>query len=317
MGLDYDISTNEQNFVLEALKQDVRLDGRKLNEMREVNIKILPSEYGHVEVSLGRTRVGCKVSSEIVKPYEDRPFEGIFMINSEISPMCSPFFEVGAGGSGYGVGSNSSQANEEVLISRMIEKAVRRSNALDVESLCIVAGKKCWAIRADLQFLNYDGNFVDASCIAVMSALLHFRKPDIEVAGEDVVVYDTNQREPVPLSILHIPISITFNYFNPNGSEENIKGDLNNELILVDADLLEERLSLGSMTITLNKNQEICQMMKSGGLNIDASLIMNCCSYASKLVDELTEKIHNVLKQDAAVRTNKTEEKELRVFNER
>ncbi|VEU21846.1 DEKNAAC102809 [Brettanomyces naardenensis] len=315
MGLDYDISTNEQEFVLEALKQNVRLDGRKLLDMRDVKISILPSEYGHVEVSLGKTRVACKVSAEIVKPYEDRPFEGIFQINTEISPMCSPFFEIGQGSSGSG--SNSRQANEEVLISRMIEKAVRRSNALDIESLCIVAGSKCWAVRADLHFLNYDGNFIDASCIAVMTALLHFRKPDIEVAGEEVVVYDTNQREPVPLSILHVPICITFNFYNPNGNEENVKGELNNELILADASLIEERLSLGTMTITLNKNQEICQLLKSGGLNIDASLIMNCCLYASKLVSRLNDEIHEVLKEDSKKRRNVREEKELQVFNER
>lgn len=317
MGLDYNFSTNEQEFVLEALKQNVRLDGRKLLDMRDVSIKIYPKEYGHVNVKLGKTEVACKVSAEISKPYENRPFEGIFQINTEISPMCSPFFENGQNGSSAGSAGNSKQANDEVLISQMIEKAVRRSNAMDLESLCIVAGSKCWAVRADLHFLNYDGNLIDASCIAVMTALLHFRKPDVEVSGEDVIVFDTNQRDPVPLSILHIPLCVTFNFYNPNGSEENVKGELNDELILMDANLVEERLSLGSMTIALNKNQEVCQLLKSGGLNIDAKQIMDCCQQACQIVIKLTDKINHLLKEDAKSRINKSAEKELQVVNER
>lgn len=314
MGLDYNISNNEQQFVLDALKENTRLDGRKLLDMRNVEIQIFPDEYGHVDVKLGKTEVACKISASIEQPYKDRPFEGLFQINTEISPMCSPFFEVSQGASG---GTSSRQTSEEILISRMIEKSVRRSNALDLENLCLVAGSKCWSVRADLHFLNYDGNFIDASCIAVMTALLHFKKPDVEVSGDDIVVFDTKQRDPVPLSILHIPLCVTFNFYNPNGDEENIKGESNGELIVVDTNLIEERLSLGSMTITLNKNQEVCQLLKSGGLNIDASLIMNCCTYAAKIVSQLTDQIHRVLKEDEHKRINPTEQKELQTVNSR
>ncbi|GMG20814.1 unnamed protein product [Ambrosiozyma monospora] len=309
MARDYDISNNEKEFVLEALKQNLRLDGRKLLQMRDISIVVSKDEYGYVEVTMGKTKVGCRVTAEISKPYDERPFEGIFQISTEISPICSPFFESGQT-------SNSKQSADEVLISRLIEKAIRRSNALDLESLCIIAGSKCWSIRADLQFLNFDGNFIDISCIAVITALLHFRKPDLEIDGDQLIVFDTNQRDPTPLSILHIPICVTFQFYNPNDNEENIKGDLNNELILIDSNLIEERLSLGSMTLTLNKNKELCQMLKSGGLNIDAALIINCCSVASKLVDDLTTKIQKVLKADEEQRKSGMES-ELQVVNDR
>ncbi|ODV86062.1 hypothetical protein CANARDRAFT_22847 [[Candida] arabinofermentans NRRL YB-2248] len=309
MARDFDISTNQSTFVLEALKQNIRLDGRKLLQMRDLDIHISPDEYGYVEVSLGKTKVACRVSSEITKPYEDRPFEGLFQIKSEISPICSPFFE-------SGLTSNSKQSNDELLISRLIEKAIRRSGALDVESLCIIAGEKCWSVRADLQFLDYDGNFTDISCIAVIVALMHYRKPDLEIDGDDIVLFNVDQREPTPLSILHIPICITFQFYNPNGDVENVKGDSNDELILIDSTLLEEKISLGSMTLTLNKNKELCQMIKSGGLNIDASVIMNCCILANKLVDELTDKIQTLLKIDALSRKSGME-RELQVVNDR
>mgnify|MGYP003366842008 CR=1 FL=1 len=345
MAKSYEISTNERDFILEALKQGLRLDSRKLLQMRELDIKLDEKEFGVVEISLGKTKLYIRVSSEIVQPYEDRPFEGIFQVSTEISPMAAPFFESGS------TGLSKSQTDEEILISRLIEKAVRRSNALDLESLCIIAGSKVWSIRVDIQFLNYDGNFIDICCLGAMIGLLHYKKTDCEVSGNDVIIYDTRQREPVPLSILHIPICITFNFFNPNinsskkvtsssgsnnnnisneneedeeeqmitsgATEENIKGDLNNEIILVDATFNEEQLSLGSMTLTLNKNKEICQISKSGGLPIDASLIMQCCNYASNIAEELTDKINSFIKEDLNKRKDLKMDQVLSATNDR
>lgn len=260
-------------------------------------------------------------------------------------------------GGGAVMGLAADQAATEVLLSRLIEKAVRRSNALDLESLCIIAGQKCWSVRADVRFLNYDGNLVDAACVAVISALLHFRKPDVEVVGSgegsELVMYDEKQREMVPLSVLHIPICVTFQLFSTESVERNIKGfknnerkgyikedsededdDLNNrmdvdkaddidgpraskEIIIVDATAEEELLSQGSMTVTLNSNKELCQISKSGGLNVDSSSVLNCCSIASEIVDKWTKEIKEVLAADAEKRRDYRAEKELSVVNER
>ena len=82
----------------------------------------------------------------------------------------------------------NSRSEEEVLISRIIEKALRRSRAIDTEGLCIVAGEKVWQIRIDLLFLDHDGNLIDCAAIAAITALLHFRRPDVTVLGEDVTI---------------------------------------------------------------------------------------------------------------------------------
>lgn len=88
-------SVNETTFLLEALKQGRRVDGREVYDMRSVEISI-GSDYGYVEVQLGRTRVAANVSAEIVRPYADKPTEGQLLLNTEISPMAAPFFEAGA-----------------------------------------------------------------------------------------------------------------------------------------------------------------------------------------------------------------------------
>lgn len=50
------------------------------------------------------------------------------------------------------------------------------------------AFQKVWVIRIDLHFLDYDGNLIDCAGIAAITALLHFRRPDVTVIGEEVTI---------------------------------------------------------------------------------------------------------------------------------
>ncbi|QLL33438.1 hypothetical protein HG536_0E03490 [Torulaspora globosa] len=286
MAKDIEVSTSEAKFTLEALRQNCRLDGRAFEEFRDVEISF-GKEYGDATVKMGNTIVQCRISCQITQPYEDRPLEGLFLISTENSPMAGPQFENG-----------NNTGEDEVLCARIIEKAVRRSGALDVEGLCIVAGSKCWAVRADVHFLDCDGGFIDASCLAVMTALLHFRKPDISVLGDKVTVHPFDEREPVPLGILHIPICVTFSFFNPQDTEENIKGESNAEIAIIDATLKEELLRDGVLTVTLNKNREVVQVSKAGGLPMDALSLMENCHKAYAITERLTDQILEAVKKD-------------------
>ncbi|AET39758.1 exosome non-catalytic core subunit RRP45 Ecym_4741 [Eremothecium cymbalariae DBVPG len=290
MARDFEISNVESSFILDALRQNLRLDGRGFDQFREVKIEF-GDEYGDVTVYLGETKVHCRTTAEISQPYDNRPFEGLFLISTEMSPMAGTQFEHG-----------NNTGEDEVLISRIIEKSVRRSGALDLEGLCISAGSKCWSIRADVHFLDCDGGFIDASCIAVMASLLHFRKPDVTVFGERVTVHSIEEREAVPLGILHIPICVTFSFFNPDATEENIKGDSNKEISIIDASLKEEHLRDGVLTVTLNKNREVVQVLKAGGLPMDALTLMECCQKAYHITETITTQILDLIKEDSLKR---------------
>ncbi|CCH44059.1 hypothetical protein BN7_3618 [Wickerhamomyces ciferrii] len=304
MAKGIEVSNNEKEFLFEALKQGIRLDGRKTDQFRDVEIT-LGDEYGYVDVKLGKTRVVARISAEIVTPYEDRAFEGLFQVSTEISPMASAMFE------------NGRQSDDELLITRTVEKAVRRSGALDLESLCIIAGSKCWSIRADVHFLDCDGGFIDASCIAVMAGLQHFRKNDITVSGEQIIVHPVEERAPVELSILHVPICVTFAFYNPTNVEENIKGDSNNEISVVDATLQEELSQDGTLTVTINKNREICQITKAGGLPMDALTLMDCSRKAYTIAEKITNQIKNLLEKDFKKRNEGIQFRELKSNNDR
>lgn len=171
-----------------------------------------------------------------------------------------------------------------------MEKAIRRSNAIDTESLCIVAGVKCWSVRADVHVLDYDGGLVDASCISIIAALQHFRRPDVSIDGDNVTVYSMAEREPVPLSLVHHPICITFSFYHGG------------EIVLLDATLREEQAREGEMVVTMNPHGELCQVAKLGGVAIDALSLLHCTNVALAKVKETTKLISARLQEDATKR---------------
>ncbi|EFI28564.1 hypothetical protein CC1G_13591 [Coprinopsis cinerea okayama7 len=122
-------SIPEKEFLAASLKENLRLDGRLPLQMRDPVITFGP-ELGYVECALGKTRVIANVEAKMVKPTPERPFEGIITIHSEISPMASSEYEPGR------------PSEEEVTITRMLDKVLKRSDAVDKESLCIQAGQR-------------------------------------------------------------------------------------------------------------------------------------------------------------------------------
>lgn len=291
-------SLNEQSFLLSALRQQLRLDNRSLTQFRPLSLSF-GEEYGVCDIRLGKTRVLVKISAEVVTPYPDRKFDGLFTISAELSPIASPAFEIGR------------QDTTEVLLSRILEKTIRRSGALDTESLCIIAGAKCWHIRADVHVLDHDGNLIDATCIALIAALRHFRRPDVEIHGEDVTVYSLAEREPVKLDMQHHPFCITTSYFDSRegGGEEAI--------MVLDATRLEEQCRDGEIVISINRFGEVCQVAKYGGAPIDGLSLLNCTNEALEKAKWLDKFVKEKLEEDEKKRDKGGLMAELRADNER
>lgn len=75
-----------------------------------------------------------------------------------------------------------------IEIARIIERGLRQSKSIDTESLCIVAGSKVWSIRTDVHVLDDHGNLVDACVAAATLGLHHFRRPDVSIIDDKVVI---------------------------------------------------------------------------------------------------------------------------------
>lgn len=160
-------------------------------------------------------------------------------------------------------------------------------------------------MRADVHVLDFDGGLVDASCIAIIAALQHFRRPDVSVQGEDVTVYTLEERVPVPLSIMHHPLCVTFNFYHGG------------EAVLIDTTLREEQVRDGEMVITMNRFGEVCQVAKLGGIAVDALVLLNCTSVALSKVKEITKFITGKLEDDAQQKNTAGLMVELSAENER
>lgn len=56
MSKEVPLSLAERDFILESLKENVRLDGRQADQLRPLKISF-GEEYGHVKLQLGKTRL--------------------------------------------------------------------------------------------------------------------------------------------------------------------------------------------------------------------------------------------------------------------
>ncbi|XP_029638761.1 exosome complex component RRP45 isoform X1 [Octopus sinensis] len=270
-------STCERNFILQSISKKLRIDGRQPYDYRRLKITF-GVERGCCQVELGKTRVLAQVTATVGQPKPNRPTDGILFVNVELSPMASPAFEPGR------------LSEFGVYVNRLMERCLKESRCLDTESLCIVAGEKVWIIRIDLHVLNHDGNLIDSASIAAITSLAHFRRPDVEVSGDEVTVYPVEEREPIALSLHHMPICVSFAFFQEG------------KYVLVDPTEKEEKVMDGKMVIGMNKYREICTLQMAGDMLLMHEQILRCSNIAVVKVTEITELIQKALENDKQAR---------------
>ncbi|KAL2098221.1 hypothetical protein ACEWY4_007428 [Coilia grayii] len=274
---DTPLSNCERQFLLKTIEERKRLDGRETYDYRNIKITF-GVDYGFCMVDLGKTKVMSQVSCELATPKETRPSEGMLFTTVELSPMASPAFEA------------NKQSELLVKLNRQLERCLRTSKCFDMESLCIVSGEKVWRINVDVHVLNHDGNLMDAVSIVAITSLSHFRRPEVSIQGQEFTVHTAEERDPIPLSIYHMPISVSFAFFQ-QGS-----------YLLVDPNDSEEKVMEGLLVIAMNKHREICFIQSSGGIMLLKKQVTRCSDIASVKVLEITELIQKALEKDRKAR---------------
>ena len=156
--------------VVADLKEGKRIDGRKVDELRKISITrgISENADGSARVRLGETDVIAGVKMVPGEPYPDSPGEGSISVGAELLPMADPEFEVGP------------PREEAIELSRVVDRGIRESKAIDFSDLSIVEGESAWIGFVDLYVLNNDGNLFDACGMAAMAALLETKMPKLD-----------------------------------------------------------------------------------------------------------------------------------------
>lgn len=267
------VSTCEREFIASALAEGVRADGRGLSDARSPRVTLGPAA-GTAEVRLGDTKVLAVVSAELIEPFADRPTEGTFALSVELSPMASPAFETGR------------PTPAAVELSRMLERAIVKSHAVDLEAMCVLAGKRVWAVRCDVTALDDCGNLIDACTLAAGAALRHFRKPYVSVHHPDdgegeptVVVHAPDSEEPEPLALHHTPVAVSFALVE---AEEGATSH-----VVLDPTEREEAVATGLLTVVLNRQGQLCALHKPGGAPVGIAQLRDCTATAAKRVEPL------------------------------
>ncbi|XP_065076962.1 uncharacterized protein Rrp45 [Ochlerotatus camptorhynchus] len=271
------ISNNEKGFVQKALLESTRVDGRSLDEFRKLRINF-GAEWGSVHVSLGETRVLAQVSCEVVAPRATRPNEGTLFINVELGSMAAPHFESGR------------QSDAGVQLNRILERAIKDSGCVDLESLCLVADEKVWNLRVDINVLNHEGNVIDCASMAALTALAHFKRPDVSLNGEEVIIHTMYERDPIPIGINHFPICVSYGIFN--------KG----KLAVADPTYLEERVAEAKIVFGMNSYGELCGIHLGGITLTSSDLLLRTATKAAKRAKTIVQKIKDVIQEDAEKR---------------
>ncbi len=230
---DIIMSNIRRDILNNTLAGGARFDGRAFDEYRkmEVHRGVLGSADGSALAKIGDTQVLVSCKFDIVKPFSDRPREGVLVTNAELLPLASPLFEPGP-------------PNENCIeLARVVDRAVRSAECIDLQSL-YVTEEKVLGVYLDIYVLNYAGNYTDAATLAATAALLNAKMPKIE---NNAIV---RGQYTGPLNPRALPVSTTM--IKVGGTW------------LLDPSREEERVMETVLTVATTENH-VCAMQKGKG----------------------------------------------------
>jgi len=250
--------------ISQMLEKSKRLDERGLTEYRELKIEegLIERAEGSAKVLLGKTEVLVGVKIETGEPFPDTPNEGVLTVNAELVPLASPNFEPGP------------PDENSIELARIVDRGIRESKTVDNEKLCIEPGKKVFVIFVDVYVLNHDGNLIDASALAAVSALLNTKMPNYEVKDGEVKI----KQGYTPLPMKTHPVTVTI-------------GKINDKFI-IDPGYEEEQVMDSRISIATKDDGSICAVQKGGAGYFTPKQILE----ASKLAQEKAAEIRRKLK---------------------
>jgi exosome complex component RRP42 len=220
--------------LVNSLSKGKREDGRKLDEIRKVQIEnnVSKNAEGSARVKLGDTEVIVGVKMEIGTPYPDNLDEGTIIVSAEMLPLSSPNFESGP------------PSEESIELARVVDRAIRESDALDLKKLCVEKGEKVWMVLIDIYTINDAGNLQDAATLAALAALKNAKMPSFD--GEKV----DYKKKKGSLPLVELPVECT---------SIKIK-----DKILSDVSADEYKHLDARLTIATTEKGEVCAMQKGG-----------------------------------------------------
>jgi len=236
------IAEIKRDYMVNLLSKGKRIDGRRPDEFRDITVIPNPiaTAEGSARVKLGGTDVVVGIKIALGDPYPDSKDKGVMTTMAELVPLASPLFESGP------------PSPMSIEISRVVDRGIRESGSIDLRALKVPGEEKVFIVFIDIYPMDMDGNLIDASTIAAMSALFNTIVPASILTAEL-----ENPMEDFKLPIKHCPIAIT--------------GVKIGETMVLDPSQEEEDIAGARLTVTTIENGDLCAMQKGniGRLSIE------------------------------------------------
>ncbi|KYQ92402.1 hypothetical protein DLAC_06377 [Tieghemostelium lacteum] len=258
-------------FYRKFLQRSVRPDGRSLNDIRKTSISTgaITTACGSSFVKIGNTSVICGIRSEVGIPsFENTDQQTNIFVNLELGPICSNIY------------SSTKPSEQAMSLSSKLNSLVKRLDIPKEDFYFDQEGKVLWYLYVDIYCLDYDGNIMDASILALISSLKNVKLPRGIIENTNEYYKDTEQLRSLQINHYLFPLSFSI-------IEDFILSDPSNQ---------EEQLSTSNLTITLNENFEICLLSYSGIKPISETILQesfeklkNRIEYLKSLIDSAQE----------------------------
>ncbi|MEK6839341.1 MAG: exosome complex protein Rrp42, partial [Nanoarchaeota archaeon] len=207
---------------------------------------------------IGNTEVVAGVKLDVNAPYPDTADQGNLIVSCELLPLSSPEFESGP------------PSIDSIELSRVVDRGIRESHAVDLKKLCIKEGEKVWVLFVDIYPINDDGNLFDAANLAALAALKDARFPDYDAKSGKV---NCEERTSKKLPLQNIPMAVTVLKVGKH--------------LLVDPSTNEEHSIDARLTVVSLEDGRVCAMQKGGDMELTVEEINHMVDLAQKKSKEL------------------------------
>jgi len=272
------LSESEKTFILHGVEQNFRVDGRQRSAVRPLILEtdLVSHASGSCHLRLANTDILVGVKAELDTPLPNHPDRGRIEFKVDCSANATPAFE----------GRGGDELAED--ISRILASSYESPEILNLEALCILAGKTCWILYVDILVLEVGGNLYDAVSMAVKAALFSTKVPVVTVAavdgGEPEIELSSDPFSHSRLKVEMAPLLVTMVRIGNH--------------CIVDPTPEEESCGSASLLLAVTPKGTISSQKKVGGGSFQVSSIKTATQQAISVGKLLDAKLMQKLKQE-------------------
>lgn len=261
------IGDAEKRFIIHGVQDDLRCDGRGCEDYRhlEMEVGLISNTHGSSRLRIGNTELLVGIKVELEKPSPNLPNQGVVEFNVDCSPNATPQFQ-GRGGDDL-----------SAIIKSLLTRAYKNRLAVNLEKLCVIPKRNCWALYVDVLILECGGNLLDAVSIGVLAALSNTTIPKLTVRagdeGEAEINLPDDPLDAEPLDTSHCPIFVTLCKVGHRH--------------IVDATAEEEACCLARMVLAITRDGKVMAVRKDGSGSLDPESINEMIETGNKVGKQL------------------------------